>query len=249
MKKILTAKKSKKMSRPGHGKMGLLGGSFDPLHLGHIRLVEEVKKHFQLKILKILPAFQNPLKPHPPEAASPLRIKWLKTVFKNYPGVEVEDWEIKNKTVYTVQTLRHFSKTYKNIYFIMGMDEFLELPRWHQFEELLKKVHFIVCSRKGYPVARHPIPKALQLFLKARDSKKISLKTGKKYLLSEFKKKQFHFLLRSTEICGQRECRLPSAARGRASEYSKAGPVPVPQCGHPFHDAVLPAGLTGEKSF
>lgn len=161
-------------------KIGILGGSFDPLHLGHIHLVDEVQKHFSFNLIKIVPTFINPLKSQLPEASPSLRLRWLQQVFKDKPFVEIDDQEIKNKRhSFTITTVDNIFCKYKNIFLIIGMDQLLQLDQWKQFEQIIKKVNIIACSRQGYPWQKLNMPRTLRDLIKRFDSHKALLKTGK----------------------------------------------------------------------
>ena len=122
-------------------KTAIFGGSFDPVHLGHI---EVVKKALSLvdKVI-VVPNYLNPLKNSfsaPPE----LRLKWLQKVFADMKNVEISPFEIeKNRPVYSIETIEHF----KPDFFIIGSDNLKTLNKWHKIDEILKKTKFIVASR------------------------------------------------------------------------------------------------------
>lgn len=166
-------------------KIALLGGCFDPLHLGHIHLIKATKKQFALDKFKIIPAYQNPLKRSKPEASESLRLKWLRHTFKMDPFVEISDQEIKKKELnYTIDTVKKISKAYE-IFLILGMDEVLLLDQWQNFKELLEKVHIVACPREGFEWKKNNFSKALLNLIKVFNLKKITLTTGKNiYLLN-----------------------------------------------------------------
>ena len=122
--------------------IAIFGGSFDPVHLGHI---EVVKKALEMGIDKVIvvPNYLNPLK-NKTSAPSELRYKWLKEAFKDFKNVEVSDFEINQKRpVYSIETINHF----KPKYFIIGSDNLKTLDKWHKIDEILKKTEFIVATR------------------------------------------------------------------------------------------------------
>ena len=160
--------------------VGVLGGTFDPLHLGHIHLVDEVQKHFSFDIIKIVPAYISPLKSQLPEASTPVRVRWLQQVFKNKSFVEIDEREIKNKECsYTIATINNIAREFDDIFLIMGMDQLLYLDRWRQVKQILEKVNIIACSRKDYPWQKLNMPQTLRDLIKRFDSHKALLKTGK----------------------------------------------------------------------
>ena len=123
--------------------IAIFGGSFDPVHLGHIEIVKKALKDKDIDKIIIVPNYLNPLKSSfsaPPN----LRFKWLKEVFSDFKNVEVSDFEIKqNRPVYSIETIEHF----KPKYFIIGSDNLKTLDKWKNINEILKKVKFIVAKR------------------------------------------------------------------------------------------------------
>ncbi len=123
--------------------IAIFGGSFDPVHLGHIEIVKKALKDKDIDKVIIVPNYLNPLKNSfsaPPE----LRYKWLKEVFNDFKNVEISDFEInKNRPVYSIETINHF----KPKYFIIGSDNLQTLDKWNKIDEILKKVEFIVAKR------------------------------------------------------------------------------------------------------
>jgi nicotinate-nucleotide adenylyltransferase len=124
-------------------KSAIFGGSFDPVHLGHIEIVKKALKNFDIDKIIIMPNFLNPLK-HSFSAPPTFRLKWLKEAFKNVKNVEISDFEIsKNRPVYSIETINKF----KPDYFIIGSDNLKSLHKWKNIDEILKKTEFIVAKR------------------------------------------------------------------------------------------------------
>ena len=123
--------------------IAIFGGSFDPVHSGHIEVVKKALKDRDIDKIIIIPNFLNPLKNSfsaPPE----LRLKWLREVFKDFENVEVSDYEInKKRPVYSIETIKHF----KPKYFIIGSDNLKTLHKWKDIDKILKEVEFIVATR------------------------------------------------------------------------------------------------------
>ena len=133
--------------------LGVFGASFNPPHLGHLNLLVQVQKQFNFDLIKVVPTFQNPLL-SPQVEVSPLKkLELVRKVFKNFSFVEVDDREIKRKGVsYTIDTIKSLEKEcpFKEIFLIMGLDQWAKFDKWKNFKTLLKKTHLVVCSRKGY---------------------------------------------------------------------------------------------------
>ena len=133
-------------------KIGILGGSFDPVHNGHIELAEKSLKQLKLDFLFFVPAFSVPHKSRRLSAAFH-RKKMLQLAVKNNPKFLISDFELKlKKRTYTYQTLRYFRKTYpaSQLYLVLGSDSVLDLKKWENYKELLKKSKIVFAERKNY---------------------------------------------------------------------------------------------------
>jgi nicotinate-nucleotide adenylyltransferase len=143
-------------------KTAIFGGSFDPVHLGHIEVVKKALSELDIDKLIILPNYLNPLK-HSFSAPPKLRLKWLREVFKNYPKVEVSDFEIKkNRPVYTIESVTHF----KPHYFIIGSDNLKTLDKWKDIDKLKNMIEFVVATRGEVDkklLEKHNIKKILKV--------------------------------------------------------------------------------------
>ncbi len=141
-------------------KVGILGGSFNPIHLGHLIVANWVVEEFSLDKIIFIPCFIQPLKSCKDFAESNHRLEMIKMAIANNPKFEVSDFEIKRKRKsYTIDTLRYFKKTFENLYFIIGADNLNEFHRWKEPDEILKTAKLIVVNRGGYNVR---IPKKLR---------------------------------------------------------------------------------------
>lgn len=133
-------------------KIGLFGGTFNPVHLGHLRVAEEVRESFYLNKIIFIPSGAHPLKKF--DILDGIhRLKMLELAIAENSNFELSDFELKQKEPsYTVNTLAYFKKVYKTdiLFFIMGADAFCELRLWYKYEELLKMIDFIVMSRHGF---------------------------------------------------------------------------------------------------
>ncbi|MCK9371732.1 MAG: nicotinate (nicotinamide) nucleotide adenylyltransferase [Sulfuricurvum sp.] len=132
--------------------IALYGGSFDPPHIGHVRVVEAALIKLPIDKLIIIPAYKNPFKLKVCASASK-RLQWLKKLFKNMPKVEISDFEIRqNRSVYTIETVEHFRDAIETLYLIIGADNLEKLPQWHRFEELSSLVVWVVATRGESPI-------------------------------------------------------------------------------------------------
>ncbi len=128
----------------------VFGGSFDPVHIGHIILARDVLERFKAKEVIFVPTYLAPLKKT--HRASPEdRLNMLKIALKKEEKFRVEDYEIRRGGVsYTVYTLRYLKEKLKDeLYFLLGSDSFLKFHLWKEPEEILKLAKIIVVEREG----------------------------------------------------------------------------------------------------
>ena len=131
-------------------RIGLLGGSFDPPHKGHIYISIEAKKLLQINEIWWLVTPQNPLKISEP-ATYQERIKNCKEISKDKP-ILIKEIEKKINSKYTYQTLDYLLNHYTNIKFfwIMGADNLINFHKWQKWRQILKEISIVVFKRHGY---------------------------------------------------------------------------------------------------
>lgn len=128
-------------------KLALFGGSFDPPHAGHVSVVNEALKTLPIDRLIVVPAARNPFKPAV-RASGAARYGWLKKIFASYEKVEISDFEIaQDRSVYTIETVRHYAPMCDELYLIIGADNLESLENWHCFDELDTAVKWVVATR------------------------------------------------------------------------------------------------------
>lgn len=130
-------------------KTGLYGGTFDPLHNGHIKVAQAAKNHLQLDRIIFIPAGDPPHKTDKKITDKFHRLAMTRLVAENV-GAEVSDWELSRKEKsYSTLTVQHFKELYPEdeIYFIIGADSFRDLPSWWHYRELMGLCSFVVVSR------------------------------------------------------------------------------------------------------
>lgn len=140
-------------------KIGLLGGTFDPVHLGHLVLAEEVAEELKLDKVVFVPAYKAPHKARGACAGSEDRYRMLELAIAGNPKFGLSDIEIKTKRkCFTIETLKKFKKIHKNdeIFFITGSDSLFTLPTWRQVQDIFKISKFVVGRRPGYPLEKVP---------------------------------------------------------------------------------------------
>lgn len=117
-------------------KVALFGGTFDPIHFGHINLAIEMLEKYHLDKVLFCPAYQNPLK----EASSTPqhhRLEMLRLAIAPIPQFEILEWELQQGGLsYTVATLEHLSDFYKNLFLIIGGDSAVDFTKWKNWEKI-----------------------------------------------------------------------------------------------------------------
>lgn len=140
-------------------KIGILGGTFNPIHIGHLILAEEVREKLNLDKVIFVPACLPPHKDNADIASSIYRYQMIKQTIKGNRYFSVSDMEIKRQDrSYTIDTVKEFKKTYSKdeLYFITGSDLLKYLDEWKDLNEITKMVNFIVATRPGYPLEKIP---------------------------------------------------------------------------------------------
>ena len=170
-------------------RIGIIGGTFNPIHYGHLVSASEVCNKFKLDKVIFIPSALNPLKNTSNLADAHHRLKMIKLATAGNPLFEASDIEIKRGGAsYTIDTIKAFVKKYGkdvNIYFIIGADAFLEINSWASPDELLKMCKFIVTTRPGYDVKKEKT-KITYLEISSSDiRKRITSGAPIKYLLPE----------------------------------------------------------------
>ena len=130
--------------------IGLLGGSFDPPHKGHLYISMEAKKILKLDDIWWLVTPQNPLKVNRPASYSE-RIKNCKLIIKNQP-IKIKEIEKKINSKFSYQTIKYLNKHYKNINFfwLMGADNLINFHEWQNADKIINEIPIVVFRRYGY---------------------------------------------------------------------------------------------------
>lgn len=135
----------------------LFGGTFDPIHYGHLRPALALAKEVGLNNISLLPNRIPPHKPQP-EATTEQRLAMLKLAISDYSLFSIDTRELEpqliNQPSFTVDTLRAWrdqNGTQSGLAFIMGQDSLLNLPSWKEWQKLLDYCHLLICKRPGYP--------------------------------------------------------------------------------------------------
>ncbi|MEM9637839.1 MAG: nicotinate-nucleotide adenylyltransferase, partial [Pseudomonadota bacterium] len=154
------------IARPGEV-IGLLGGSFDPAHAGHVHITREALKRFGLTRLWWLVSPGNPIKAHGP---APLETRMARArAVMRHPRVEITDIEAHLGTRYTAETLARLRACYPGVRFVwlMGADNLAQLHRWQDWRGIMQTVPVGVLARPGDRISARMSP-AARLFAPAR---------------------------------------------------------------------------------
>jgi nicotinate-nucleotide adenylyltransferase len=147
-------------------KIGIFGGSFNPIHIGHLALANYLCEYGWVDEVWFLVSPQNPLKPQGTLMDDNKRLALVQTAMGDYPHFKASDFEFQlPRPSYTVHTLAALRKAYPKFDFqlIIGSDNWLLFDRWFQGEEILKQHSILVYPRPGYPVNPSKLPVSVHL--------------------------------------------------------------------------------------
>lgn len=140
-------------------RIGILGGTFNPIHIGHLILAEEARERLGLGRVIFVPTYLPPHKDNSDIAPCQDRLTMVKLAISGNKYFSVSDIEIKrNGLSYTIDTIREFENLYPKdeLYFIIGSDLLKYLDEWKDLNEIIKMVRFIVVTRPTYPLEKIP---------------------------------------------------------------------------------------------
>ena len=131
-------------------KIGILGGSFDPAHKGHLIISKEARKKFDLKFIIWAITYQNPFKKKTSKDLYE-RIRYCKKIIKNNKFVKIKYFENLINSNKTTDLIDYFYKTKKyELFFLIGADNLVKFHKWHKSKNILQKSKLIVFDRHGY---------------------------------------------------------------------------------------------------
>jgi len=134
------------------GPMGIFGGTFDPIHYGHLRTAYELLATLRLPEMRFMPAGDPPHR-NSTVASNELRLEMVRAATAGQPGFTVDDREMRREgPSYTVETLAELraEAPQRPLCLVVGMDAFLGLPKWHRWRDLLSLAHLVVAHRPGW---------------------------------------------------------------------------------------------------
>ncbi len=198
--------------------IGLFGGTFNPIHIGHLRAALEVKEGFGLDEVVLIPAALPPHKVPGDVAEAADRLHMLNLALEDDSGIRISDVELKRAgPSYTIDTVEHFKQLLSDqsqIYLIMGMDAFLEFDSWKSFDELLRRIPFIIISRpKSGFSSRESGRKTIERFLNSKISTDYAFCESKRCFRSKEMQPIYTFQVTGLDISSTRVRRLISEGR------------------------------------
>jgi nicotinate-nucleotide adenylyltransferase len=133
-------------------RIGIYGGSFNPVHLGHLLVGQAAFEELELDRLFFVPAAQSPFKQSSAPAPGPIRAQLLRLALAGRTRAEVDEQEIRRTGVsYTIDTLRDYAKRFPGaaLFYLIGADNVTTLPQWREAQELARLTEFVVIPRPG----------------------------------------------------------------------------------------------------
>ncbi|HEU4617633.1 MAG TPA: nicotinate-nucleotide adenylyltransferase [Gammaproteobacteria bacterium] len=161
--------------------IGILGGTFDPIHYGHLRTALELLERLALSEMRFIPCAHPPHRP-PPAAPGRVRLRMVRAAIRGQAGFVADARELERAgPSYTIDTLESLRADYPetSLCLVLGMDAFLGLPRWHRWLEIFDLAHVVVAHRPGW---RYPESGPLGDLVKERlcsDAAKLATGAGR----------------------------------------------------------------------
>lgn len=166
-------------------RIGIFGGTFNPLHVGHLNSMVTVAKKVGLQKVAVIPTFQNPIK-EPIEGPTPeQRLEMVRAGVSEYDGLlQVDEQEVvRGGPSFTVETLKSYATQYKadDLFLIVGVDVFYSMDEWKDLETILELSNLVVTSRSGnqFPFSVEDFPKKVRDMVADFDKKVAFLNTGR----------------------------------------------------------------------
>lgn len=172
-------------------RLGILGGTFDPIHLGHLRTAEEIGQGLNLEKVYLIPSASPPHKTREPLTPFRHRLNMARLSVADSLLLEALDLESQRPGLsYSIETLRDLSTTFgpeADLFFILGTDAFFEIKTWKDYRDLFDYAHFVIINRAGFqPGGLEPLLGDLGLDLSQTDQPHVLItSSGKKIILME----------------------------------------------------------------
>src|SRR5713101_8341490 len=147
-------------------RIGLFGGSFDPVHYGHLLVAQAAYEELELSRLFFIPAAQSPFKPESNPAPAAARLRLLRLALAGQSQYEVDEQEIRRGGMsFTIETVRDYVARYPGteLFYLIGADQVEQLEKWRSAEELARLVQFAVIPRSGATMVTERPPFRLRM--------------------------------------------------------------------------------------
>jgi nicotinate-nucleotide adenylyltransferase len=141
--------------------IGIYGGSFNPVHLGHLLVAQAAGEELGLDRLFFVPAVQSPFKTESEIAPAEIRLRLLRLALAGKTHCEIDEQEIRRGGVsYTIDTLRDYAKKFPSakLFYLIGADNIAKLNEWREADELARLAEFVAVPRPGETVSEFPKP-------------------------------------------------------------------------------------------
>jgi len=142
-------------------RLGLFGGSFDPIHAGHLLVAQAAREEMALDRLYFIPAAQSPFKPASVPASGPARLRLLRLALAGQTHCEIDEQELsRGGPSFSIDTVRDYGGKFPGaaLFYLIGADHVPTLPAWREAAELAQRVEFIIITRPGQAPARLAAP-------------------------------------------------------------------------------------------
>jgi nicotinate-nucleotide adenylyltransferase len=151
-----------------HGRIatGIFGGSFNPIHIGHLALANYLCEYSSLEEIWFMVSPHNPLKTQSDLWDDDLRLDLVRRAVAGYPHFQASDFEFRlPRPSYMIHTLDALQEAYPERTFtlLIGADNWQVFPRWHRHEEILERHHVLIYPRRGYEVDASTLPEGVEL--------------------------------------------------------------------------------------
>jgi nicotinate-nucleotide adenylyltransferase len=147
-------------------RIGAYGGTFDPIHMGHMEIARSVVRNFELDQLLVIPAYKPPHKSLKEISDSRHRYEMCVLAFANDARITISKMEIDlPERPYTINTIERLQAEYgeqAQLFFVMGADSFEEITTWREYQKLLSSTNIIVASRAGHDISVSHLPESFR---------------------------------------------------------------------------------------
>jgi len=164
-------------------RLGILGGTFNPIHIGHMRIAEEISEKLELDRVYLIPGALPPHKSQEPIIPFHDRLAMTRMAVRDSPLLEALDLEGRRQGMsYSIETLKEIKRLFKpkpELFFIIGIDAFLEIKTWKDYKQLFRYTNFVVVNRPGFsPEELEPFILSLDVGFQRKGNKTCIISSG-----------------------------------------------------------------------